>query len=121
MIAAEFNRTGVQPMRHVPWQKDSIGIIARATRSEFASTAAGRLSHPAGYQREKVLDLLREVGPRLLEWKTQGKSNGAMARELNRLGFISPAGRLWGPTTIRNYLKRAIGDSTLPALYRTKS
>ena len=43
-----------------------------------------------------MLDRLRQVGPLLLDWKTQGKNYGAMARELDRLGYASPSGRHWG-------------------------
>ncbi len=113
MIAEEFNRRGVRPAQHAPWQEHSIGNIARASVAAFASTAAIRLPSPPGLRRTKMLDRLREVGPLLLDWRAQGKDYSAMARELNRLGYASPRGRRWGRVSTWRYLKRAMGGSSL--------
>ena len=95
-IADEFNRRGVQPARGAPWKKLSIGTIARATLDDFAAIAEVRLRNPPGYRRMKMLDRLMEVGPLLLDWKSQGKNSDAMARELDRLGYAAPSGGRWG-------------------------
>ncbi len=113
MIAEEFNRRGVKPAQQAQWQENSIGNIARASVAEFAATAAIRPFSPPGLRRTKMLDRLRQVGPLLLEWKTQGEDYSAMARELNRLGYASPRGRHWGRVSTWRYLKRAMGDSSL--------
>ncbi len=117
MIAEEFNRRGVRPALHAPWRQNSIGNIARATVSEFAPTATVRLRSPPGLRRTKMLDRLKEVGPLLLDWKSQGKDYSAMARELNRLGYASPLGRRWGRVSTWRYLKRAGDATTVQAPY----
>jgi DNA invertase Pin-like site-specific DNA recombinase len=115
MIADDFNRSGVRPAHHVPWRRDSIGNIARATLNEFASTAAVRVPSPPGLRSTKMLDRVKEVGPLLLDLRAQGKSYCAMARELNRLGYASPLGRHWARTSTRRYLKRAMDVTTVQA------
>ncbi len=120
-IADEFNRRGVQPARRAPWKKGSIGDIARATLNDFASMAEVRLGSPPGLRRMKMLDRLREVGPLLLDWKTQGKSYRVMARELDRLGYASPCGGRWGSASFWRYFRRATEVSILQEARQAKA
>ncbi len=113
IIAEEFNRRGVRPAQHAPWQENSIGNLARASVAAFAATAAIRPPSPPGLRRTKMLDRLRQVGPLLLDLKAQGKDYSAMARELNRVGYASPRGRRWGSASTWRYLKQAIAISNL--------
>jgi hypothetical protein len=47
-----------------------------------------------------MLDRLRQIGPLLLRWKTEGKNGDAMARELDRLGYAAPSGGYWGSASL---------------------
>ena len=113
MIAEEFNRRGVRPQQHTPWQRSAIGSIARATADDFAATVATQPRKLVGLQQAGVLDRLSKIGPLLLDWRSQGKNYDAMARELNRLGLVTSRGGQWGRVSTWRYLTLAMGASSL--------
>jgi DNA invertase Pin-like site-specific DNA recombinase len=115
LIAEEFNQTGVRPRGKKPWTALSIWLIAKQSYPEF-----GVPTLPAPpYVRKRMLALLEEVSPRLVEWRRQGMTFTAMASELNASGCPAPRGKLWWTTSVRRYFYRK--SSETPARRRKEA
>ena len=112
MIAEEFNRSSIRPAEGVPWKKDSIMNIARATREAYAAACKARARSPAGMRRAKMLARLRKIAPSLLEWELLGRTCAEMARELDQLGYEPLFGGAWSERSTRRYLKLALQTPT---------
>ena len=113
VIADEFNESGIAPPQRVPWTKNSIWRIARRTAA--VSGQSPPASNRIGTAQNKVRKRVREIGPLLLTWRSEGKTYREIAAEFGRRGVESPWGRNWGSASIRRYLMHVLNVSVLRA------
>lgn len=110
IIADKFSESGIAPPRRAPWTKNSIWRIARQTAVAFGQGSPGKR---IGMAQNKVRRRVREIGPLLLTWRSEGKTYREIATEFARRGIESPWGRDWGPASIRRYLMHALNVGAL--------
>jgi hypothetical protein len=82
VIAKEFNETGVSSLRQSEWTANAIWRIAGLTAREFGASPEVRAVRRVGVAQLKVRKLVDEIGPSLLEWRSEGRTYEAIASEL---------------------------------------
>lgn len=109
VIAAEFNRQGIRPPRRGPWSDNSIWrLIQRIPGKQRPRTTGGKRP-PISVVQVQIAEVLRDVGPVLIDMRERKISYDEIGDELLRRGIRPPRGTRWWRGSIRRYVLRALG------------
>ena len=109
VIADEFNSQGIRPPRRWPWSSNSVfRLIQRIPEQQRPLTTGGKRP-PVSVVQVRIAEVLREVGPVLIDMRERNASYDEIGDELLRRGIRPPRGTRWWRGSIRRYVLRALG------------